>query len=432
MRRIGFGLYLAFIVSWFLHAAFRVPILGAVRIDLVLAGLITALILLGSRDSSPSPSGNRSRFFLAVLVLYVILTVPFVQWPGSVIKAGLPNFLKAVVFYFFTAQLVSSQRRLRILITVFVLAQTLRVLEPLYLHLTQGYWGSFASMANWETMNRLAGAPSDVINPNGLAFVILTVLPFWHYLAGAHAAAATAYAAVLPASLYALVLTGSRSGFLGLAVVVFGIWLKSRRKILLAAVLSLGVLMALPHVESDTADRFLSIFSANTRNAATAQSRWDGVRKDLAVAMRRPLFGHGLGTSLEANANYRATALPSHNLYAEAAQEIGFIGLGLFLAMLGSMCLSLFGTLRLLRARGASPFVTRVANGMQVWLAMNILFSFASYGLSGYEWYLMAGLTDSIHRLSFEVSTPDTSTALEGAAAPRAANGARPGSAEAL
>ena len=46
-----------------------------------------------------------------------------------------------------------------------------------------------------------------------------------------------------------------------------------------------------------------SIFSGNTRNAVTADERIDGLKIDVQVAMRRPLFGHGLGTSREANAN---------------------------------------------------------------------------------------------------------------------------------
>jgi hypothetical protein len=37
---------------------------------------------------------------------------------------------------------------------------------------------------------------------------------------------------------------------------------------------------------------------------------------------------------------------------------------------------------------------------LQVLIGMNLLFSFASYGLSMYDWYLMAGLTEVLVRLS--------------------------------
>ena len=32
-------------------------------------------------------------------------------------------------------------------------------------------------------MERLSGAPYDIVNPNGLAFIIVSVLPFYYYYA---------------------------------------------------------------------------------------------------------------------------------------------------------------------------------------------------------------------------------------------------------
>jgi hypothetical protein len=44
-------------------------------------------------------------------------------------------------------------------------------------------------------------------------------------------------------------------------------------------------------------------------------------------------------------------------------------------------------------------FLKYFVNALQVWLGMNILFSFSSYGLSGYAWYLIAGFSVAITRL---------------------------------
>jgi hypothetical protein len=35
----------------------------------------------------------------------------------------------------------------------------------------------------------------------------------------------------------------------------------------------------------------------------------------------------------------------------------------------------------------------RLNDSMQVWLAMSFVFSFASYGLSSYDWYLFGGMS---------------------------------------
>jgi len=250
-------------------------------------------------------------------------------------------------------------------------------------------------------MDRLSGAPYDTINPNGLAFVVLTVLPFLHYLSALSTLTRVAYFAVLPVGLYALTLTGSRSGALGLAIVAISVWVKSQRKVLLLLLIVLGTAVALPYVSADLRDRYWSIVSRDTRNAATAQSRIDSVFSDLRVAMRRPLLGHGLGTSREANANFGGRDLPSHNLYTEVAQELGVVGLGLFVPLIVSIALSLRGTLsRLKQAGGRATLLRSLAHALEVWLVMNVLFSLASYGLSSYEWYFLAGLSDVVGRFT--------------------------------
>ena len=169
--------------SWFLHLPTRITALGLVRADLLLVCVIFMLALLGLAGQGPqTPSERRTRKMLWVLVLYAAVTIPLVEWPGSVLKIGFPQFFKAFVFFYFTVTLVNSPRRLTWLLVVFLACQMVRVVEPVYLNMTEGYWGSTASMSGEESMDRLSGAPTDVVNPNGFAFVILTVIPFLHFL----------------------------------------------------------------------------------------------------------------------------------------------------------------------------------------------------------------------------------------------------------
>ncbi len=108
-----------------------------------------------------------------------------------------------------------------------------------------------------------------------------------------------------------------------------------------------------------------------------------GMQMNLQVALRRPLFGYGLGTSSEANFNYGNTVLPAHNLYLEVAQELGFLGLALYMTFIGSVLIGLRRAAAALR-RSQAPLaiLTRLVPALQVFVGMNLLFSFASYGLS--------------------------------------------------
>ncbi|MGH9161836.1 MAG: O-antigen ligase family protein, partial [Vicinamibacteraceae bacterium] len=396
-QKLAFKLYLLFMVSWFLHLPARAEVLGQLRLDLLLVLAIAGAIFATARGSIERLDSRINRLLIA-LFAYAIVTLPFVEWPGSVLKHGIPELIKAVVFYYFTALLVTSEQKLKRVLFVFTVCQALRVLEPVYLHVTQGYWGSAASMdGGTEFMSRLSGAPSDVVNPNGLAAVIVTVIPFVHYLWTQRPSGRIAYVGLMPVLLYALMLTGSRSGMVALAATFMLIWLQSHRKALLTLAGVVVVMFSIPRLSEDLQDRYLSIVNPNTRNYYTADQRVEGIKDDFRVAMRRPFFGHGLGTSREANGNFGTHYQPSHNLFTEVAQELGFVGMPLFGALLVAIGISVRRALRTLKTSpSANPLLVRLCCALQVWFVVNILSAVFTYGLSSNEWYFMAGFANVI------------------------------------
>jgi O-antigen ligase len=92
--------------------------------------------------------------------------------------------------------------------------------------------------------------------------------------------------------------------------------------------------------------------------------------------------------------------IPAHNLYLEIAQELGLGGVIIFLFFVKEI-FSGFATSKKLSARhNPGGFLARMVDAMQVWLVMNVVFSFASYGLSSYEWYLFGGLSVVLQRIA--------------------------------
>jgi len=406
MPRLGFNLYLLFVASWFLRLPARVPVLGSLRIDLLLVLAMAVIAFMQPRPPTQSTPPATDRI-LRVLLAYAILTIPFVEWPGSVIKNGLPNLIKAVVFYYFTIAFITTEKDLRKFILLFVGCQIFRVLEPLYLHLTQGYWGNAASMEGGaEVLYRLSGGPYDTINPNGLAFVICTTIPFLYFLSGQGKGYRIAFLVLTPACLYALSLTGSRSGLVGLAIVAAGIFAKSRHKVALSAAFVTLAVIGFSSLSSDMQDRYLSLIGMGEKNAETAVERFEGAKEQFHVFLHRPFFGHGLGTSGEANYHfsregpYAGRAIPAHNLYLELAQELGIFGVIIFTVFLVTIATAFVRSQRTLASMHAGGLLPALNNAMQVWLAMSFVFSVASYGLSSYDWYLFAGLSVIILKLA--------------------------------
>src|SRR3989304_259323 len=284
MNNIGFKLYLLFISSWFLHLTARIPALGIIRFDMLLVLLILIFIFLDKKVENKQANINKPGNIIKILFLYSIATLPFVEWPGSVLNTGIVNFIKAIVFYYFTVILITTEHRLKIFLGVFLACQSYRILEPLYLNLTMGFWGSAAYMSNAQFMYRLSGSPFDVVNPNGLAFIIVTVIPFFHYLSSTSIKNKLVYYALLPAFLYALVLTSSRSGFLALIVILIGIARDTQRKVLVVGLIALSVSIAFLNLSSEQRDRYVSIFDTSAKHYDTASGRTDEVLGALRVA----------------------------------------------------------------------------------------------------------------------------------------------------
>ena len=411
-RNAAFYLFCAFIISYFARLTARIPVLGRLHFDFVLAAITLVAIVFAAR---PTSSGIPARTEmdpvskrLWILLAYIVVTIPFVEWPGSVVH-NLESYAKSVCFFFFVVATVDTTRKLRTLLGVYAATQVWRVLEPLYMHLRSGYWGDIASLGNWEYMDRLSGSPYDIINPNGLGFVIIMTLPILHFLIKPDATVRRiVWAAIAGAMCYALVLSASRSGFLAFVFLcLFVIW-RSKHRVAWLAVAVVGATLAVALMTDLQRERYVSIFSHSAKGAVTAETRINGVIGDFQVSLRRPLFGHGLGTSREANGNFRDADMPSHDLYLETAEELGYIGLVLVLALIWSFLRACWKAQQVVRATPTSDerlhFLHVVAVSLVVVVAVDLFFSFAAFGLGEPYWYFIGGLSVATARLAARLS----------------------------
>ena len=397
MRNIAFNLYLIFLISFFLRLSARIPALGVIRIDLLLVILIFAAIFFtkSERNEELTDVGETSRKLKRV-ILYVVITLPIVEWPGSVLSHGIQEFIKAVIFFYFTVSLVVTQERLKKLVYIVLGCQFIRIIEPLYLNITEGYWGG-KTWAGGEFEARLAGAPFDIINPNELGYLTVMGMILVYYLLIVNRGILIRLISIvaISACLYALILTASRSAFLVAAIALLMMFWGSKRKSLFIMLGFIGIILGISNMSDFQRDRYLSIFSSDTKGAATAEGRVHGLAGEFGVALNRPIVGHGLGTSPEAIYNVLGgKGLRSHNLYLETFIELGFIGLLFYLGFLRSVVINIAEVKKRIKMAGDNDdFASRLAPALYTWAIVTLIFSIAQYGLSIYTIYLIAGLS---------------------------------------
>lgn len=387
-----FNLYLLFIVSYLLHFPARLSVLGAIRFDLLIAGVLLIGLLKETHKAKENFAHPITKSLYAILI-YVVLTLPFVEWPGSVLKGNLIPFIKALMFFFFTIAFVNSPAKLRKILIVYVACQTVRVLEPLYMNITQGYWGSATHVAGGEFASRLSGSPYDVVNPNGLAFVICIAWAYWHYFVGNSIKLRNKflYWGIGSAFAYAMILTMSRSGLIALAVLGAFIFFASQRKLIIITVLIVGSTFAFSQMTDIQQERILSITgNQESSQSKSAQGRIDFMFRMADVWFNRPIVGHGLGTSKEAGANYGEDAKIAHSIYFEVLIELGVVGFYFFMRFLLHVKSAIIFIKQQIVVKG--EFDHLLAQVLHSLLWVYLIFSIAYFGFSRSWWYFLAGI----------------------------------------
>ena len=397
---IIFIVYCFFLIDYFGRLSARIPAYGSLRPSIILVAVISLLLLTQIPKIRHALTEKPIQIIL-LLIFYIFISLPLVEWPGSVVKNNLDDFIKAVVFLFFTAIIIDTDRRLKIFVTLFIGLQLIRILEPLTTYFLTGELRDRTFIGGGEFAMRLGGAAADVVNSNGLGFVIVTTLAFMHFLMGGshHRALRWLYYALAPLLLYALILTASRGAFIVLLVLAVFVFLDSRRKVLLATIAVIGTLVMLATMSDFHKDRYRSIVMHDeSALGQTSASRIDLIVTEFRLGLMRPVFGHGLGTTWEAKVHKMGLRpQASHNLYAEIMIELGFIGAAIFISYLVVLYIlvrsNLLAFQKAVREEAdISGFQLRLNKALLAVFWVYAVYSINYYGLSQEYWYLFGGL----------------------------------------
>jgi len=261
------------------------------------------------------------------------------------------------------------------------------------MNITQGYWGSATHVAGGEFASRLSGSPYDVVNPNGLAFVICIAWAYWHYFVGNSKkfGKKLVYWGIASAFAYAMILTMSRSGLVALAVLGAFIFLASNRKFFIIIILVGGSIFAFSQMTDIQKERVLSITgSQESSQSKSAQGRIDFMFRMADVWLNRPIVGHGLGTSKEAGANYGEDAKIAHSIYFEVLIELGVVGFYFFVRFLLHVKKAIISIKQQMMEQ--DEFDRQLAQVLHALLWVYLIFSIAYFGFSRSWWYFIAGI----------------------------------------
>jgi putative inorganic carbon (hco3(-)) transporter len=356
-------------------------LLGNFELNLCVA-ILTILVWLLSRERKTLPADGFVVFLVLFALWSCVCTYAALDRPYS-----LPLWdrtMKTMALVLAVATLARSPARIQAVLWIVVASIGFYAIKGAgFVVLTAGH-------------HRVFGPDDTMISDNnelGLAFVVL--LPLIGYLRAVskHALARMGALATIVLTIVATLGTYSRGALVALIAMACFHAVRSRTGmvlLVLGAVLAAGLPALAP---ASWLDRMRSIGSYN--EDASFQGRVAAWRTSVNIAMARPLVGGGFAAVERddivkrfKSPGSRDSGKAAHSIYFEVLGDTGFVGLALYLAVVGFAALNTVMVLWLARSRPDLDWARKLARALQTALVA-MLVGGSALSMAYYDGFLV-------------------------------------------
>lgn len=383
--------------------AARFPVLAPLRIEFFIGAILLFFAVLklirGEIDF------KENKFNIAALLF---LSVAFITIPFAFVKMRALNmfisFFKFFAIYLMIITMIDNKKKLKGFVYVYLGMIALLFVEPFILSLRgEGFIYN-------NHMMRLAGITGYFKHPNQLGAITAENIPFYYYLM-IHDKSKKVKLISLTLIIIALrviMLTQSRTAFLG--VVSFGIYLliMSKKKLLSLIMLILACLLIWSFAPQETKDRFLTF--SNLGNVVSYEksefteedhasygsmaSRWILFKRSLIVFWENPILGVGLDCFQSVSGRRWGVWFPPHSTYSQALAEMGILGSLAFLYVVIMTFKNLsYSKKNMEKLKVQDDFLLCMINALTAYLVARLVVSTFGIELYANYWWLAGGLS---------------------------------------
>lgn len=243
------------------------------------------------------------------------------------------KFFKIVIVYFFLTRLVTTDIRYKWILWLYVISIGFIAVSSTINY----YQGNFQTTMGIHRAVGLGESGSAYGDPNTMAASLVLGMPFLYYMARSYRSKLVKLflLGIMGATLWTVIITGSRGGMLGAFVMLMILGWKSKQKIAAMMAVTLLVILAAALMPQEYYNRMLTITDYNDQNdesgaAVSAQGRIKGLKVGFEIMTKRPLAGAGIGCFPIYNHQYHGSGLNAHNLLGQLMGELGMVGLAAF------------------------------------------------------------------------------------------------------
>jgi putative inorganic carbon (HCO3(-)) transporter len=394
---IAFWALVTFTYVLFVAPQLTYPILQQLSIaKLVIIFGILAHVANRLGRGAPIVTGARETSLILALLAGGALSVIWSFWPGGSWDVLTNEFGKSVIVFLLLSEVIDTPRRLRILLGSMLLWGLL-IADTIIRDYLAGHFMR-------SDTNRVLGFDSPLAaNPNDAALLLamLCALAFGLFLAARRLVARGALAMITMIFVYAVMLTLSRGGFLGLVAMLGAIALHQRKRPAWMLALLLGVGGAwLVLAPAGYGARVTSIFDISQDETGSAQARWDSTIVSLQMMLGRP-WGVGLGQNvLGLRARGADLWVHVHNVFLQIGTELGVVGFAIFVVLVVTLMWNLRRSLRELNTVAGAEDLRSLGVGVEVALVVFLVGGLFAPVAYHFYFYYLAGFAVAVQRMA--------------------------------
>ena len=382
----------------------RFHVLAPLRLELVVGSILIIVastkFIKGEVEYGENNLNGSALFF----ILAALATIPFAAWPTHALETFI-RLLKFFAIYLMIVCGIDSEKKLRTFIYLYLAMICLLFVQPFLFSLVGK--GFVYNNHMW----RLAGVTGYFSHPNQLGGITSANLPFFYFLMKYQKSflRKIAFLSLIGISLRVIMLTLSRTAFVGVIAFGLAIAVTSKRKVLSLFLIGICCVFVWQLAPEQTRARFLTFKDVDEvvggtytqEQAGSMAARWTLVKHAFSVFLERPIVGAGLDCFKFVSLRKWRRSMPPHNTFLQALAEMGLIGFAAF-------CIVIIFTFKnLIEARknladigGEGEFLRCITEALIIYFGLRLVVSSFGQDLYANYWWLAGGLSVVTLRIS--------------------------------
>ena len=401
-----YGLLL-YLIVFYTQIAARIPALAPFRVEFIIGSVLVLCGLLRLLRREIDFKENKLNTAALLFLTAAFITIPF----AFVKMRALNMFISLFKFfsvYLMIITIIDNEKKLKGFVYLYLAMIALLFVEPFILSL-QGEGFIYNNH-----MMRLAGITGYFKHPNQLGGITAENIPFFYYLMRHDKSKAVKLVSLILMiiGLRVIMLTQSRTAFIG--VMIFGLYLlaTSKKKVLCSILLILSVLLLWNFAPPETKNRFLTLSNLGDvitydqqddqqefrredhEKYGSMASRWTLIRRSLIVFAENPVLGVGLDCFISVNGRRWGLWFPPHSTYTQALCEMGIVGTFAFICVVFLTFKNLsYAKSIMKKIQAQDHFIIFMVNALTAYLVVRLAVSFFGIELYANYWWLAGGLS---------------------------------------